>query len=373
MAERDFLLPDPGEGLEEAEIVAWLVSEGDVVALNQPFVEVETAKATVEIPSPYAGRIAKLHADVGGIVRVGDVLVTFDIGNPADGAEERVSSSSVERGRPVAATPAVRRLARDRGVNLDSVAGSGPHGRITGDDVEATAQGENRPVASTASISADAVPITMLRRTIAERLTEVAAIPQVTTFRTVDCTELEAFRRELDVSPLPLLVSALARIGGDHPMLNASWQDDHIDVFRTMHVGVATDTARGLVVAVVRNAPSLGITAIAAEIRRLADAARSGTIKPEELVGSTITVTNTGSYGSEHGTPLLNPGNAVTLALGVVAPRALVVDGAVLARPSCTLSLTFDHRVLDGATAGRALTDLVACLQEAERLRDLPR
>jgi pyruvate dehydrogenase E2 component (dihydrolipoamide acetyltransferase) len=359
MAERDFLLPDPGEGLEEAEIVAWLVSEGDVVALNQPFVEVETAKATVEIPSPYAGRVAKLHADVGGIVRVGDVLVTFDIGNPTDA-------------RPVAATPAVRRLAKDRGVDLDSVAGSGPDGRITGDDVEAAARGE-RLVATTPSIAAEAVPITMLRRTIAERLTEVAAIPQVTTFRTVDCTELEVFRRELDVSPLPVVVSALARVGRDHPMLNASWQHDHIDVFRTMHVGIATDTARGLIVAVVRDAPSLGITAVAAEIRRLSDAARSGTIRPEELVGSTISVTNTGSYGSEFGTPLLNPGNAVTLALGVIAPRALVVDGAVLARPACTLSLTFDHRVLDGATAGRALTDLVACLQEAERLRDLPR
>jgi pyruvate/2-oxoglutarate dehydrogenase complex dihydrolipoamide acyltransferase (E2) component len=371
MAERSFLLPDPGEGLEEAEILAWLVAEGDEVSLNQPFVEVETAKAAVEIPSPYAGRIVRLHAAVGDLVRVGDVLVTFDVA--ADGEADRITSYPVARSRPVAATPAVRKLARDRGVDLDGVVGSGPDGRITGADVEAAARGENRIVAATASIAADELPVTAIRRTIAENLAAVAAIPQVTTFRTVDCTELEAFRRELDVSPLPVFLSALARVVQDHGTLNASWHDDRILVFRNIHVGVATDTSRGLVVPVVRDAQGRGIAEIAAEIRRLAEAARAGTLKPEELVGSTISVSNTGSYGSDYGTPLLNPGNAVTVALGAIAPRALVVGDEVVARPACTLSLTFDHRVLDGAVVGRALTDLVACLQEPDRLRDLPR
>lgn len=372
MAERSFLLPDPGEGLEEAEILAWLVAEGDPVELNQPFVEVETAKAAVEIPSPFEGRIVRLHAAVGDVVRVGDVLVTFDVAGSVDDDVDRISAYAIERSRPVAATPAVRKLAKGLGVNLDSVASSGPAGRITADDVEAAARGEHQLVAVTASLAADALPVTLLRRTIAERLTDVAAIPQVTTFRTVDCTELEAFRRELDVSPLPIVLSALARIVQDHRTLNSSWHDDHIEVFRNVHVGVATDTDRGLVVPVVRDAQGRGIAEIAGEIRRLAEAARAGVLKPEELVGSTIAVSNTGSYGSEYGTPLLNPGNAVTLALGAIAPRALVIEGEVVARPACTLSLTFDHRVLDGAAVGRALTDLVACLQEADRLRKLP-
>ena len=213
-----------------------------------------------------------------------------------------------------------------------------------------------------------------MRREIARRLTEVAAIPQVTTFRTVDCTALEAFRRALDVSPLPpVFISALARTCADHPLLNSSWADDGIHASRSVHVGIATDTERGLMVPVLRNAHAMGIAAIAAEIRRLAEAARGGHLHPDDLRGATIGVSNTGSYGSEAGTPLLNPGNAVTVAIGVIQPRALVVDGEVVARAACTLSLTFDHRVLDGAAAGRALTDLVSLLQDRGRLRDLPR
>jgi pyruvate dehydrogenase E2 component (dihydrolipoamide acetyltransferase) len=357
MVERAFLLPDPGEGIEEAEVVAWLVAEGDAVELNQPFVEVETAKATVEIPSPYEGRIAKMHAAEGDLVRVGDVLVTFEV----HGREPESSDApSPERTR---ATPAVRRLAKDLGVDLTALAGSGPDGRAAEADVRAAAGGP----------SATSIEVRGTRRRIAERLASVATVPQVTTFRTLDCSELELVREELGVSPLPVVVSALARVAGDHPLLNAAWRGDRIDVPSDVHVGIATDTSAGLVVPVVRKAHTLGIAAIASEIERLAAAARDGSITPAELAGATITVSNTGSYGSEAGTPLLNPGNAVTLALGAIAQRALVVDGAVVARPACTLSLTFDHRVLDGATVGRALTDLVACLQEPGRLRDLPR
>jgi pyruvate dehydrogenase E2 component (dihydrolipoamide acetyltransferase) len=367
MAERDFLLPDPGEGLEEAEIVAWLVSEGDVVALNQPFVEVETAKATVEIPSPYAGRIAKLHADVGGIVRVGDVLVTFDVGNTADGAETARAQKDPAKA-PVAATPMVRKLARDLGVDLASVTGSGPGGRIEVEDVTRS----RSPGGYAEAFSDTSLPVSEVRRAIAARLSEAAAVPQVTTFRTIDCSELETLRRQLDVSPLPVFIAALAHVLRDHPMLNAAWAGDRIELHASVNVGIAVDTERGLLVPVIAAAHRRGIAELSEEIERVAAAARDGHPTPA-AVRSTITVTNTGSYGSEYGTPLLNRGNAVTLALGVIAPRALVVDGAVVARPACTLSLTFDHRVLDGATVGRALTDLVACLQEAERLRDLPR
>ena len=214
-------------------------------------------------------------------------------------------------------------------------------------------------------------PISAVRREIAKRLTEVATIPQVTTFRTVDCTELDAFRRTLDVSPLPVFVAALALTCTDHPLINASWQADGIHTARSVHVGIAIDTERGLMVPVLRNADEMGIAGVGAEIGRLAGAARGGHLQPNDLHGATIGVSNTGSYGSEAGT------RCSTRQRGHGRdgrhPAARARRGRrVVARLACTLSLTFDHRVMDGATAGRALTDLVALLQDGDRLRDLP-
>jgi pyruvate/2-oxoglutarate dehydrogenase complex dihydrolipoamide acyltransferase (E2) component len=406
MAERVFTLPDLGEGLEEAIVSAWLVAEGETVSLNQPFVEIETAKATVEVPAPFAGRVARLHVGVGETLAVGAPLVTFEVvGGDGTGTRHAGSSSPGASVRPrviggdgspssaparpsVAATPAVRKLAKDLGVDLSMVSGSGPGGRITREDVETFARSGVRassypatpPDAEPAmawTVGSDTpieeVPVSPIRRAVAERLTEVAAIPQVTTFRTVECTALDAVRRDIGVSPLPVFVRALAEIVRDHPMLNATWTDRAILVHGKVNVGVATDTHRGLIVPVVMDAGSLAIGEIAAEIERLARAARDGSLKPTNTSGETIAVTNTGSYGSEFGTPLLNPGHAVTIALGVIEPRALVVDGSVQARPACTLSLTFDHRVLDGATVGRAFGALVELLESRERLDALPR
>jgi pyruvate/2-oxoglutarate dehydrogenase complex dihydrolipoamide acyltransferase (E2) component len=381
MAERVFALPDLGEGLEEGEIVSWLVAEGDPVELNQPLVEVETAKATVEIPSPFAGTIATLHAGSGESVAVGAPLVTFEVagdGAPARAGEpappspaapqERTPAVERSSGGPVAATPAVRKLAKDLGVDLAAVSGSGPDGRVTVDDVRSAA-GD-----ATSSGDVDRIQVSPVRRTIARRLETSAAIPQVTTFRTLDATALETVRAELDVSPLPLFVASLCRSIAEHPLLNAEWTDEAILVHRSVHAGIAVDTDRGLLVPVVRDAHDRTIADLASEIRRLADAARTGSIKADDLTGATISVSNTGSYGSEAGTPLLNPPNSVTVALGVIRTRALVTEGgAVEARPACTISLTFDHRVLDGAAAGRALTDLVDRLQDLTSLRDLPR
>jgi pyruvate dehydrogenase E2 component (dihydrolipoamide acetyltransferase) len=352
-----FVLPDLGEGLEEAVVSAWLVSEGDTLSLNQPFVEIETAKATVEVPAPFAGKIAKLHAAAGQTLAVGAPLATFEV-------EDEVPAPTAAPAGPTAATPAVRRLAKDLGIDLGSVRGTGPGGRVTREDVEA---------AAATGDEAELVPISIVRRAIAENLTRVASIPQVTTFRTVDCAHLEELRRALGVSPLPVFVRALAEVCVDHPWLNASWSDDGIHLHRRIDVGIATDTEHGLVVPVLRDAGSRGIGEIAAGIARLAEAARSNALSREELSGATIAVTNIGSYGSESGTPLLDPGHAVTVALGVIEPRALVADGRVEARPACTLSLTFDHRVLDGATVGRALGDLVELLESPQRLEGLPR
>ena len=391
MAERVFTLPDLGEGLEEAIVSAWLVAEGDTVSLNQPFVEIETAKATVEVPAPFAGRVARLHVESGETLAVGAPLATFEVAGGSGGGSHAGSSSPAASVRPsvvggdgspssaptaassVAATPAVRKLAKDLGVDLSMVSGSGPGGRVTREDVEAKARTGNEPGHVWRSTAATEIPVSLTRRAIADRLTEVAAIPQVTTFRTVDGTALEAVRAHLGVSPLPVVVRALAEVCGDHPMLNAAWDGDRILIFREVRVGIAIDTAAGLVVPVIPDVGSLGIAEIAAEIARLAEAARSNALTRDDTVGPTIAVTNTGSYGSEFGTPLLNPGHAVTIALGVIEPRALVIDGSVQARPACTLSLTFDHRVLDGATVGRASGALVELLESRERLDALPR
>lgn len=370
MAERVFAMPDLGEGLEEGEVVAWLVEEGQRVELNQPLVEVETAKATVEIPSPFAGVIARLHGTAGEAVRVGAPLVTFADGDtPADPGVGRTEPAAADDVR-ARATPAVRKLAKTLGVDIAAVA-PGPSGRITAEDVQRAASGG--PVPAAAETPRERVPLTPVRRAIAENLARQAAIPAVTTFRTVDCTAMQGFRRELGTSPLPVFVAALCRVAGDHPLLNASWAEDAIDVHATVNAGIAADTERGLVVPVLRDAGSRGVGELAEEIRALAEAARANALAAADLAGATIGISNTGSYGSEAGTPLLTPGCAVTIAMGVIAPRPLVVDGAVVARDACTLSLTFDHRVLDGATAGHALTDLVALLESAERLGGLPR
>jgi pyruvate/2-oxoglutarate dehydrogenase complex dihydrolipoamide acyltransferase (E2) component len=396
MARTDFLLPDLGEGLEEATVSAWLVTAGDRVELNQPIVEIETAKATVEIPSPHEGVIAKLHALQGNVVRVGDPIVTFEL----EGVDALSIAPAVAVSAPrVSASPAARRRAKELGVDLAGVEGTGPDGRISVADVEEAselgphvvgspepprasepfdpgAEGPGiRAVTVSGGTESDAVPIPARRREIAERVTRtVRGVPMVTTWRTLDCTELDAFRSDAGVGPLPVVVRALAEVCAEHRDLNASYREqlDEIWYHRQVNVGIATDTEAGLAVPVLWNARARGVAETAAEIERLADAARTGTLKPEEIVSGTITISNTGSYGSEAGTPLLYDVQAAILALGVIAERPLVVDGTVQARRACTLSLTFDHRMMDGATAGRAFGELVELLSDADRLRELP-
>ncbi|HEX9300400.1 MAG TPA: dihydrolipoamide acetyltransferase family protein [Actinomycetota bacterium] len=361
--ERVFTMPDLGEGLEEGRIVRWLADEGATVELNQPLVEVETAKAVVEIPSPFAGRIQALHASDGEDVPVGRPLVTFEVTGGAVAYTDMVPVDQPSSG-PVPATPPVRKLAKELGVDIETVRGTGSHGRVTEDDVRSAADGPG---------DVTRMELTPVRRAIAANLERQASIPQVTTFRTVDCTAVQLFRQELDVSPLPVVVAALCEVAKDHPLVNARWSPDAILASNAVNAGLAIDTERGLVVAIIRDAHSLGIATIAAESTRLAEGARAGSLTSNDIAGATIAVSNTGSYGSEAGTPILSPGTSVTLAIGVIADRALVIDGRVVARPAATLSLTFDHRVLDGAAAGRALTGLVDLLQSDDRLRHLPR
>lgn len=388
MTERVFAMPDLGEGLDEGEIVAWLVAEGDTVTLNQPLVEIETAKATVEIPSPHAGIVTSLHGSVGEAIAVGSPLATFQVDGPGLGPTAGTGEQPVAelgehptrepRSDPVSATPPVRKLARSLGVDLAAVTGTGPGGRITAEDVKmavgaASSNTASAGVTEPAEEGVEHLPLTPTRRTIAENLSMQAAIPQVTTFRTVDCEALHTFHKQRQVSPLPVVIAALCRTVHAHPLLNASWGETEILVRDRIDVGLAVDTERGLIVPVIRGAEQRGIGELATEINRLATAAREGSLDLHDMTArATIAVSNTGSYGSEAGTPLLSPNTSVTLAIGVIGRRALVTDGEVMARLACTLSCTFDHRVLDGAAVGRALTDLVSSLEDLDRLGDLP-
>ncbi|HEX9823066.1 MAG TPA: dihydrolipoamide acetyltransferase family protein [Actinomycetota bacterium] len=439
--ERVFNLPDLGEGLEDAEIVEWKVAEGDAVELNQPLVDVNTAKALVEIPSPFAGTVVTLHGAAGDVVEVGTPLITIEVSEgavaeattagsgekttpetppkreavlvgygvdqeakahrrrlraPGNGAAAPVVAPRPEphpeplpeapRGRRAKASPVVRRLARERGVDLAAVEGSGPGGRVRRDDVLRAvgdpAAGSESPLAPIAFGTEERVPVRGARRLIAKKMAKAwAEVPHVTTFRTIDATWVEALRRELTeesgvkVSPLPVVVRALVEVCMRHPKLNATFDADAREIVlkRWFNVGIATDTDQGLLVPVVHDAHEKGIVTIAREIADLVAATREGRATPEQLGGSTITVTNVGTFGSEYGTPIINIPEVAILALGVIEPRPAVIEGRIEARAQTTLSLSFDHRIIDGAEAGRALTDLQAILESPFRLGALPR
>lgn len=411
MATRDFLLPDLGEGLEDAEVVAWKVAVGDHVALNQTLVEVNTAKALVEIPSPWEGVVQTLHAADGDVVKVGQPLVSIQVEDAAEetrpkrravlvgyGVEEEdeavatdepgPSRAGERRAGPVPASPPVRRLAKELGVDLSTVAGTGPDGRVTREDVMAAATSSPQagataePSRPAAAEGDERTPVRGVRRLVAEKMARSAReIPHVTTFLTVDATNLEAFRGELEqaagsrVTALPVVIRAFVEVLKEYRALNASFDAASSEIILRggIHVGVATETERGLLVPVVRNAGMLGIAELTAEMTRLVTAARGGTSAPEDLTGSTVTVSNVGSFGAESGTPIINHPESAILAVGVIEPRALVVDGIVEARPAVTLSLSFDHRVLDGAEAGRAMKALGDLLESPFRLGALPR
>jgi pyruvate dehydrogenase E2 component (dihydrolipoamide acetyltransferase) len=425
---REFKLPDLGEGLEDAEVVRWLVSEGDEVRLNQPLVEVDTAKALVEIPSPVAGKVAKLHASEGAVVKVGAPLVTFEVAEEAAEAKRtavlvgygvedqpkvvrrrRLRATEGSRSGPkdegplakpsvaakpfpadrVLAAPPVRKLAKEMGVDLSRVSGTGTEGRITKDDVlAAVSEGQARPTLAfeaerqpEAAGREERIPVRGVRRRVAERVARSAAeIPHVTTFLTVDATHLLAARDaaqsragDKKVSPLAVVARAFVEICKEHPKLNASWDEEAQEIVlkRHYHLGVATDTERGLVVPVIKNADSKDVVDLAAEIARLAAAAREGAAAPEDLSGSTVTISNVGTFGAEFGTPIINWPESSILALGAIVERPLMDSGQLVVRPTVTLSLSFDHRIADGAEAGRALYELKLLLEDPARVRAL--
>jgi pyruvate/2-oxoglutarate dehydrogenase complex dihydrolipoamide acyltransferase (E2) component len=388
----DFKLPDLGEGMTEAEIDRWLVKEGDVVAEDDPLVELITDKATAEIPSPYAGTVTKIHAEPGAVVAVGSVLISISDGGSSGADTPSVAvleapgvppgaSAKAPPGAPapsssgngVKAMPPVRKLAGSLGVDLADVQGTGPSGQITRADVEKLAGGEPSS-APPIGVGGRREPFRGVRRKIAERMSEAhRIIPPVTHVEECDVTELDATRTlasernpELPrLTFLPFIVKAVVQGLKDHPAMNASLDEEagEIVFHDRYNIGVAVDTPAGLVVPVVKDADKKRLRDVAAEIDRLAKGAREGTLTADELKGGTFTVTSPGPFGGLMATPLvLHPQSAI---LGVhrASEKPVVRDGQIVVRKMMNLSVTFDHRILDGMTAAKFALDLVKLLE----------
>ena len=376
----EFRLPDLGEGVTEAEIDRWLVKEGEEIAEDEPLVEVMTEKATVEIPSPYGGPVARIHVQAGEVVPVGTVLVT--IGDAAEPAAEEpdkvaiVETVAAELEPPgVKATPPVRRLARSLGVDLTKVAGSGPQGRILREDVEAAAAPPARAAASTDDHATGErrQPLRGIRRAVAEKMSEAhRSIPAVTHVEECDVTELDATRKAANeqnarvrLTYLPFIVKAVVRGLREHAALNASLDEEagEIVLHDRYHIGIAVDTENGLTVPVVRNADRKSIPELAREIDDLASRARSGALAPEELRGGTFTITSPGPYGGLMATPIILHPQTGILGVHRAVDRPVVRDGQVVVRKMMNLSVSFDHRVLDGMTAARFALRVASLLE----------
>ncbi|WP_340563971.1 dihydrolipoamide acetyltransferase family protein [Streptomyces sp. GSL17-111] len=447
---REFTLPDLGEGLTEAEITRWLVEVGDVVAIDQPVVEVETAKAMVEVPCPYGGVVTARYGAEGDEIPVGTPLVTVASapeegdgkpavngvevvdGTPAPSAQPAASAASGakegsgnvlvgygtseaprrrRRARPAAPAPApaptrprsaprapatragdpadartgaplavisplVRRIAREHGIDLHTVPGSGPQGLILRADVERAAARPEPAAAPAASAPAaepegERVPLKGVRGAVADKLARSRReIPDATCWVDADATELLAARRAMNaagpkISLLALLgricVAALER----HPELNSTVDTERREVVRlpAVHLGFAAQTERGLVVPVVKDAHRRNAQGLTDELQRLTDAAREGRLSPAELTGGTFTLNNYGVFGVDGSTPIINHPEAAMLGVGRIVPKPWVHEGELAVRHVVQLSLTFDHRVCDGGTAGGFLRYVADCVE----------
>jgi pyruvate dehydrogenase E2 component (dihydrolipoamide acetyltransferase) len=389
-------LPDIGEGVAEGEIVRWLVKAGEKVREDQPLVEVMTDKASVEIPSPRTGTIAALLAEEGQIVPVGTAIVAIDVegavagSSPAAAHAARVAGSTATAtpaaavapvGAPVQATPAVRQLAKQLGVELAAVAGSGPGGRITPDDVHRAATGAGPagggvPSAATPSGAEERVPLRGLRRKIAEHMRHsIETAAHFTFVAECDFTELAAHRAALrpraeregvKLTFLAYVVKALGEPLRAFPLLNSSLDDaaHEIVLKRSLNIGIATDTPEGLTVPVLHAADGMSLFAIAREIDRLAGAARAGTLKLPEIQGGTFTITSTGARGGVLATPILHHPQVAILGVHEVKKKPAVVNDQIVIRDLGNLSLSLDHRVVDGAVGADFLYALIARLEK---------
>jgi pyruvate dehydrogenase E2 component (dihydrolipoamide acetyltransferase) len=387
---QEFKFPDVGEGIAEAEIVRWLVKEGDAVKEDQDLLEVETDKALLTLNSPYTGKVTKLHCKEGDVIKVGDVLTTVEAGDEAaTGTEPQKKDSGtvvgtlgdsevVEVARSVQAMPAVRALAKQMGIDLASVKGTGSGGRITKEDIEraATQTTQQTRAESDAYGSVERIPLRGIRRTVAKRMAEASKrVAEVTIWEDADITELEQVRAKerkiaeekgVKLTYLPFLIKAVIPALNAHPYFNASLDEaaEAIILKKYWNIGIAVDTTDGLIVFVIKDADKKNILDLARETATLAERARLRKIDLHELKGSTFTITNYGVVGASYGTPIINYPEVAILGLGRIEDRPVVRNGQIAIRKIMPLSLAFDHRVIDGVEAGRFLGVVIQHLED---------
>jgi pyruvate dehydrogenase E2 component (dihydrolipoamide acetyltransferase) len=337
----EFKLPDLGEGLTEGEISRWLVEEGQEIAEDEPLVEIATDKTTVEIPSPASGTVSRILVPEGEVAPVGTVLVV--IGGDGSAPEPQASAPKpvAEADGKVRATPLVRKVAAELGVDLAAVSGTGPQGRITEEDVRAAGGGSSAQQAE-----GERVQLHGIRRQMFEHLTRAhREIPAVTWVEECDFSGVDLKRL------VPLVLHAVAESLREFPELNARVEDGELVLLDRYDIGIAVQTEQGLVVPVVHGADRLSLDELDAQVRRLAEAANAGTLKPEELRGGTFTITSAGKAAGLFVTPLINHPEVAILGIHRIAERAVVRDGEVVVRRMGNVSVTFDHRVIEGKRA----------------------
>ncbi|CAB4708051.1 MAG: 2-oxo acid dehydrogenase subunit E2 [Actinobacteria bacterium] len=431
MALRDFRLPDVGEGLTEAEILQWYVAVGDVVTINQMICEIETAKAAVELPSPYAGTVTALKVNQGETVDVGTVIITIEDGvagesapaapaeddrnlevptgkpkqaavlvgygvkegqTPARRARKAASGTQEELGEsivvelhdgPVVAKPPVRKLAKDLGVDIRRIRKSGNITRSDVLDAAMALHGMEQPPATTYDPHReDRIPVKGVLKEMAQAMTTSAfTAPHVSVWLQVDVAKtLKAVKKLKDweefeglrVSPLLIVAAAVLQAAKEFPKINSSWDEANHEVIirRYINLGFAAATPRGLLVPVIHEADGMDIPTLAKELMALVDTAREGRTPPNRMQHGTITITNVGVLGIDGGTPILTPGQGAILAVGQIREIPWTVKGKMKVRPICQLTLSFDHRMIDGELGSRFLARIGALLEDPSELYD---
>ena len=378
----DIIMPQLGESIAEGTIVKWLIPPGGRVEKDHALLEVETDKVALEIPSPAAGFLTEVLIQEGQTVPVGTVLARLDTQQPATGVVNRVGGVVVRPMSPSGEgvdhySPAVRQLAKEHGVDLAQVAGTGAGGRVTKKDVldrlaksgpsQKTTPAIQRSAEAAAAAAEQLVPLTAMRKTIAERMVRSRQISaHVVTFFEVDFSGVGTVREARGLTYLPFVIHAVARAMKDFPILNSSWGEQGILLKREIHMGIAVALEDGLLVPVVRHADRKGVVQLAKEAADLAERARTKRLSPEEVQGGTFTITNHGGTGSLFSTPIIHQPQIAILGVGVVQKRAIVLNDAIAIRPMGYLSLSFDHRVIDGATADRFMSKMKEYLETSK-------
>lgn len=402
MTEYVFNLPDLGEGLVEAEIAEWMVKVGDTVKEEDPIGAMLTDKAAVELSAPVTGRVLRLAGEVGDTIAVGSPMIVFEIADGEDAGEAETAPAAVaaeapaptaskpaatekppaaKSSGPVLTSPSIRRQAREAGIDLHDVSGSGPKGRILKADLEQHLSGKaplsEKPVAVKETVDEiTEIKVIGLRRKIAERMSEAnREIPHFAYVEEVDVTALESLRQYLNsrkspsedkLTPLPFIGLALARVLKQFPQCNALYDKERnvISQYSAVHLGIATQTPDGLKVPVVKHAGSRSLENLASEIRRVSSAARENSAKREELMGSTITITSLGKAGGIASTPVINLPEVAIIGVNKAVERPVVVNGQVVVRTIMNLSSSFDHRFVDGYDAAMMIQELKAMLEQ---------